>query len=106
MADGANSDDATEAEAPEPTGLTWACILQQVQRIEPDPEDDEPEDLFEVSFALTGPNTEVQAEVMVIEAADVEVVALALDELHRALLAWADLIKSRKDEIRAILSGA
>ena len=96
-----DNDRAVEAEA-----LAALAPVQQVQRIEPDPEDDEPEDLFEVSFALTGPNTEVQAEVMVIEAADVEVVALALDELHRALLAWADLIKSRKDEIRAILSGA
>ena len=85
-------------------GLDWSCRMTEVQRIEPDPEDDEPEDLFAVTFAVDGPNANAEVEIMVVEAADIEVVAMALDTLHGALLAWADLIQRRKAELRAMLA--
>ena len=87
-------------------GLDWSCRMTEVQRIVPDPEDDEPDDLFTVTFAVDGPNANAEVEIMVTDAADIEVVAIALDTLHGALTAWADLIQRRKAELRAVLAEA
>ena len=98
-------DDKGEAAAAEEiTDLDWDVRTREVQRIEPDPEDDGPDDLFSVTFAVDGPNANAEVEVMVTDVADVEVVAVALDTLHGALSAWADLIQRRKEELRTILS--
>ena len=88
----------------EDPGLSWDVQMTEVQRIEPDPEDDGPDDLFSVTFAVDGPNANASVEVMVTDAADIEVVAVALDTLHNALVAWADLIRRRKSELRAIVA--
>ena len=92
------------AAAVEGPDLSWDVQMTEVQRIEPDPEDDGPDDLYSVTFAVDGPNANASVEVMVTDAADIEVVAVALDTLHGALVAWADLIQRRKVEMRAILS--
>ncbi len=86
-------------------GLNWSCRMTEVQRIEADPEDEDViDDLFAVTFEVDGPNAEGSLEIMVTDAADIEVVAVALDTLHGALVAWADLIQRRKAELRAILA--
>ena len=78
--------------------------MTEVQRIEADPEDDDLDDLFSVTFAMDGPNAEGSLEIMVPDAADIEVVAVALDTLYGALVAWADLIQRRKAELRDLLA--
>lgn len=93
----------TEPVAEDP-GLDWDLRMTEVQRIEPDPEDDGPDDLFSVTFAVDGPNANAEVEIMVVDAVDIEVVAVALDTLHGALTAWADLIQRRKEELRAIVA--
>ena len=98
-------DDKGEAAAAEEiTDLDWDVRMREVQRIEPDAEDDGPDDLFSVTFAVDGPNANAEVEVMVTDVADIEVVAVALDTLHGALTAWADLIQRRKEDLRAVLS--
>ena len=98
-------DDKGEAAAAEEiTDLDWDVRMREVQRIEPDAEDDGPEDLFSVTFAVDGPNANAEVEVMVTDVADIEVVAVALDTLHGALTAWADLIQRRKEDLRAIVA--
>ena len=108
MADKEKGDEATVgAAAPVGIeGLDWSCRLTEVQRIEADPESDDLDDLFSVTFAVDGPNAEASVEIMVPDAADVEVVAVALDTLHGALVAWADLILRRKAEMWAMLPEA
>ncbi len=86
------------------TDLDWDVRLSEVQRIEADPDEDDLEDDFAVTFAVDGPNATAEIEIMVADAADVEVVAVALDTLHGALVAWADLIQRRKADLRAILA--
>ncbi len=87
------------------TFLDWDVRMTEVQRIEADPEDEDViDDLFAVTFAVDGPNANAEVEIMVTDAADVEVVAVALDTLHGALVAWADLIQRRKAELRVMLS--
>ena len=93
-----------EPEAVEITDLDWDVQMTEVQRVEPDPEDDGPDDLFTVTFAVDGPNANASVEVMVTDAADVEVVAVALDTLHGALVAWAALIRRRKEGLKAVLA--
>ena len=95
---------AVEPEADAVTDLDWDVRMTEVQRIEPDPEEDGPNDLFSVSFSVDGPNANAEVEITVVDAADVEVVAVALDTLHGALLAWADLIQRRKEDLRAIVA--
>ena len=85
-------------------GLDWSCLLMGVERIIADPEDDDGEDIFAVKFEVDGPNAEAEIEITVADVADVEVVAVALDTLHVALVAWADLIQRRKADLRAILA--
>ncbi len=85
-------------------GLDWSCLLMGVERIIADPEDDDGEDIFAVKFQVDGPNANAEMDIIVSDAADLEVVAVALDTLHGALLAWADLIQRRKVEMRAILA--
>ena len=98
-------DDKGEAAAAEEiTDLDWDVRMREVQRIEPDAEDDGPEDLFSVTFAVDGPNANAEVEVMVTDVADIEVVAVALDTLQGALSAWADLIQRRKEDLRAIVA--
>ena len=108
MVDDAKGDEGQEAAtAAEVIDLDWDCRLKEVQRIEPDPEEDDPlEDLFAVTFMVDGPNANAEIEVMVTDATDPEVVAVALDTLHGALTAWADLIQRRKADLRAILAEA
>ncbi len=85
--------------------LDWSSRMTEVQRIEADPDDEDViDDLFAVPFAVDGPNASAEVEIMVTDSADIEVVAVALDTLHGALVAWADLIQRRKAELRAILS--
>ena len=105
MADDEHGDEAAgdATAAVDITDLDWDVRLTEVQRIEADPDDDL-EDLFAVKFEVDGPNAEAEIEITAADAADVEVVALALDTLHGALTAWADLIERRKAEMRAILS--
>ncbi|RYC29865.1 hypothetical protein D3273_21525 [Lichenibacterium minor] len=100
----ADDDKGEAAAAEEITDLDWEVRMREVQRIEPDAEDDGPEDLFSVTFAVEGPNANAEVEVMVTDVADIEVVAVALDTLHGALTAWADLIQRRKEDLRTILS--
>lgn len=108
MADEEKGDEA----APGPTvfvgsdGLDWSCRLTEVQRIEADPEDDDLEDLFAVTFAVDGPNAEAEIEIMVADATDLEVVEVALETLHGALLAWAELIQRRREAARTELPKA
>ena len=85
-------------------GLDWSCLLMSVERITADPEDDDLEDIFAVKFQVDGPNADAEIEITVADAADIEVVAVALDTLHGALMAWADLIQRRKADLRAILA--
>ena len=68
-------------------GLDWSCLLMNVERIIADPEDDDGEDIFSVKFQVDGPNANAEVDIIVSEAADVEVVGLALDTLHSALTA-------------------
>ncbi len=92
----------TAAKVPD---LDYSVRMTEVQRIEADPEDEDViDDLFAVTFAVDGPNANAEVEIMVTDAADVEVVAVALDTLHGALVAWADLIQRRKAELRVMLS--
>ena len=99
-----DDDKGEGAAAEEITDLDWDVRMREVQRIEPDTEDDGPEDLFSVTFAVDGPNANAEVEVMVTDVADIEVVAVALDTLHGALTAWADLIQRRKEDLRAIVA--
>ena len=99
-----DDDKGEGAAAEEITDLDWDVRMREVQRIEPDAEDDGPEDLFSVTFAVDGPNANAEMEVMVTDVADIEVVAVALDTLHGALTAWADLIQRRKKDLRAIVT--
>ena len=94
---------AVEPEADAVTDLDWDVRMTEVQRIEPDPEEDGLDDLFSVSFSVDGPNANAEVEIMVCDAADVEVVTVALATLHGALLAWADLIQRRKTELETIV---
>ena len=100
----ADDDKGEAAAAEEITDLDWDVRMREVQRIEPDAEDDGPEDLFSVTFAVDGPNANAEVEVMVTDVADIEVVAVALDTLQGALTAWADLIQRRKEDLRAIVA--
>lgn len=103
--EGRQAEGGTEpAGADDIEGLDWSCLLMNVERITADPEDDDGEDIFSVKFQVDGPNANAEMDIIVAEAADVEVVALALDTLHGALTAWADLIQRRKADLRAILS--
>lgn len=102
---------AAEPTVAEPAGgdeltfLDWDVRLTEVQRVEADPKDEDViDDLFAVTFAVDGPNAKAEVEIMVTDAADIEVVAVALDTLHGAFLAWADLIQRRRAELRAILA--
>ncbi len=95
---------AAEPEEAAITDLDWDVQLTEVQRVEPDAESDDLDDLFTVTFAVDGPNANASVEVMVTDAADIEVVAVALDTLHGALVAWAGLIQRRKADLQAILS--
>ncbi len=60
MADGEKSSEAkVEPEAAgddEITFLDWYVQLTEVQRVEPDAESDDLDDLFTVTFAVDGPN--------------------------------------------------
>ena len=105
MADDENGDEATgdATAAVDITDLDWDVRLTEVQRIEADPDDDDLEDLFAVKFEVDGPNANAEMDIIVSDAADVEVVAVALDTLQQALVAWADLIQRRKVDLRAIL---
>ena len=93
---------AVEPEEDAITDLDWDVQLTEVQRVEPEPESEDLDDLFTVTFAVDGPNANASVEVMVSDAADVEVVAVALDTLHGALVAWANLIARRKEQLRVI----
>ena len=76
MADGEKSSEAkVEPEAAgddEITFLDWDVQLTEVQRVEPDAESDDLDDLFTVTFAVDGPNADASVEIMVTEAADIE----------------------------------
>ena len=97
---------APEGADDELTFVDWDVQMTEVQRVEPDTESDDLDDLFTVTFSVDGPNANASVEVMVTDAADVEVVAVALDTLQGALTAWAELIQRRKAELRTILSEA
>ena len=92
------------ADADDIEGLDWSCMLMGLERFIADPEDDDGEDVFAVKFQVDGPNANAEVDIMVSGTADVNVVGIALDTLHDALVAWANLIRRRKAEMREISS--
>ena len=105
MAEDEQAGDAenTQAAPVEIRDLEWDCRLQSLERIEADPDDDDLEDLFTVTFVVDGPDANAEIEIMVADADDHDVVALALSTLQGALTAWADLIKRRREAARTEL---
>ena len=107
MADGEKSDEAQggpePAGADEIEGLDWSCLLMNFERITADPEDDDSQDIFSVKFQVDGPDASAEVDIIVSDAADVEVVAVALHTLHVAMTNWAKLIESRRMSMRVDL---
>ena len=69
MADDKGSEAKVEPAAADPeaaviTDLDWDVQLTKVQRVEPDAESDDLDDLFTVTFAVDGPNANASVEVM------------------------------------------
>ena len=84
-------------------GLDWSCLLMNVERITADPEDDDGQDIFAVKFQIDGPDANAEVDIIVSDAADAEVVAVALHTLHVALTNWAKLIERRRMTMRVDL---
>ncbi|MGI4763947.1 MAG: hypothetical protein ACRYGP_02595 [Janthinobacterium lividum] len=77
-------------------GLDWSCLLMNVERITADPEDDDSQDIFSVKFQVDGLDANAEVDIIVSDAADAEVVAVALHTLHVAMTNWAKLIEHRR----------
>ncbi len=84
-------------------GLDWSCLLMNVERITADPEDDDSQDIFSVKFQVDGPDANAEVDIIVSDAADAEVVAVAMHTLHVAMTNWAKLLESRRMTMRVDL---
>lgn len=79
--------------------LDWSCRLMGVERIIADPEHGDSEKIFAVKFQVDGPDANAEVDVIVSDASDPEVVAVAFHTLHVALTNWAKLIENRRVDL-------
>ncbi len=84
-------------------GSDWTCRLLSLERVEADEIEDDLQDIFTAKFQIDGPDANAEVEIIVSDFTDeAQVVAIALDTLHRAMKAWSNITENRRIPARDV----